>query len=126
MDVALPGIPQNFGGVSGGGLWELFVYWSAATGEIAWAKDIEGVAFHQSDLANRHRVIRCHGPQSTGTAARLLVYLRLFNHLSRIFVLAQRYKLAMTKPISLRPFQKLNNGNQFGTHPYAFLHLLGV
>jgi hypothetical protein len=74
MDVALPGVPQNFGGVSGGGLWRVLVYWSLSTREIVWAKDIEGVAFHQSDLVNGHRIIRCHGPQSIGaTAVRLLI-----------------------------------------------------
>jgi hypothetical protein len=73
MLVALPGVPETFGGVSGGGLWRVFVYWSASTGEIAWAKDIEGVAFHESDLINGHRVIRCHGPQSIGTAVQSLI-----------------------------------------------------
>ncbi len=38
MDVTLPGVPQNFGGVSGGGLWRVFVYWSVSTREIVWAK----------------------------------------------------------------------------------------
>ena len=41
--------------------------------EIAWAKDIEGVAFRESDLVNGHRVIRCHGPQSIGIAGRSLI-----------------------------------------------------
>jgi hypothetical protein len=73
MDLTIPGVPQTFGGVSGGGLWRVFVYWSDATNEITWAKDIEGVAFHQSDLINGHRTIRCHGPQSIGMGVRLLI-----------------------------------------------------
>ena len=73
MDVALPGVPQSFGGVSGGGLWRVLVYWSVSTREIAWAKDIEGVAFHQSDLVNGHRMIRCHGPQTIGIAIQSLI-----------------------------------------------------
>jgi len=72
-DLTLPGVPQNFGGVSGGGLWRVLVYKSAQTGEILWVKELEGVAFYQSPIVNNHRVIRCHGPQSIGTALRLLV-----------------------------------------------------
>lgn len=73
MDVALPGVPETFGGVSGGGVWRVFVYWSEATNKIAWAKDIEGVAFYELDLVNGHRAIRCHGPQSIGMGLRLLM-----------------------------------------------------
>lgn len=73
MEVALPGVPQTFGGVSGGGLWRVFVYWSEATNEIVWAKDIEGVAFYELDLINGHRAIRCQGPQSIGMGVRLLI-----------------------------------------------------
>lgn len=56
----------------GGGLWRVFVYWSEATNEITWAKDIEGVAFYELDLIDDHRAIRCHGPQSIGTGVQLL------------------------------------------------------
>jgi len=72
MELALPGVPQKFGGVSGGGLWRVWVYSSPSTGEIEWLKYLEGVAFHESDLVDGHRVIRCHGPQSIGTALRSL------------------------------------------------------
>ncbi len=64
VDVSFPGIPRNFGGVSGGGLWKVLIYRSASPGEIDWLRVLEGVAFHQSDLANGHRIIRCHGEQS--------------------------------------------------------------
>lgn len=73
MDLALPGVPQTFGGVSGGGLWRVLVYWSDSTNEITWKIEIEGVAFHQSDPINGHRTIRCHGPQSIGMGVRLLI-----------------------------------------------------
>ena len=64
VDVSFPGLPEHFGGVSGGGLWKLLIYCSTSTGEIRWLWVPEGVAFHQSALANRHRIIRCHGQQS--------------------------------------------------------------
>jgi hypothetical protein len=73
MDLALLGVPQTFGGVSGGGLWRVLVYWSDTKNEIDWAMDIEGVAFHESDLVNGHRTVRCHGPQSIGMGVRLLI-----------------------------------------------------
>lgn len=68
VDVSLPGSPVDFGGVSGGGLWTVLIYRSASTGKIAWLTRLEGVAFHQSALANGHRIIRCHGPQSIRVA----------------------------------------------------------
>src|SRR5216683_4669426 len=52
--------------------------------------------------------------------------LRLFDNLSRVFVIAKRDKFGMTKPVCLGRFQKLDNGYYFGFDPYAFLHLLGV
>jgi len=64
VDVSFPGVPEEFGGVSGGGLWRIQIYRSPSTGEIDWVKPLEGVAFHQSDLSNGHRMIRCHGPHS--------------------------------------------------------------
>ncbi len=67
-DVSLPGVPQTFGGVSGGGLWRVQVFESPKTGKIDWSWSLEGMAFHQSDLIDNHRIIRCHGPQSIGLA----------------------------------------------------------
>lgn len=68
VDVSLPGVPEDFGGVSGGGLWNVLIWRSASTGEIDWLEILEGVAFRQSALANGHRTIRCHGQQSIRTA----------------------------------------------------------
>jgi hypothetical protein len=64
VDVSLPGVPDDFRGVSGGGLWRVLIYRSASTGSIEWSKTLEGVAFHQSDLIEGHRLIRCHARQS--------------------------------------------------------------
>jgi hypothetical protein len=50
--------------------------------------------------------------------------LRFLNDGSRILVVTQRHKLGMTKPISVRPLQKLHLSNSLGTQPNAFLHLL--
>ncbi len=67
-DLRLPGIPQNFGGMSGGGLWQAQIYESSETAKIDWSWTLLGVAFHQSDVVDNHRTIRCHGPQSIGLA----------------------------------------------------------
>jgi len=63
-----PALSQDFGGVSGGGLWQVLIYRSALTDEIEWRATLEGVAFHQSALVNGHRIIRCHGKQSMRAA----------------------------------------------------------
>lgn len=68
VDVSFPGLPNHFGGVSGGGLWKVLVHCSASKSEIEWLRILEGVAFHQSALANNQRIIRCHGPQSIQAA----------------------------------------------------------
>ncbi len=63
--VDLPGTPSSFGGVSGGGLWEIGLS-QGRSGAILWdgKPRFRGVAFWQSPLAGGRRVIRCHGPQS--------------------------------------------------------------
>jgi hypothetical protein len=50
--------------------------------------------------------------------------LRFLNNGSWIFVVTQRHKLGMTKPIGSRPFQEFHLNNSLGTQPNAFLHLL--
>lgn len=64
MDLSLPDVPQSFGGVSGGGLWEVLVFRRPGGSKTTWIATLEGVAFHQSDPENNHRVIRCHGLNS--------------------------------------------------------------
>ena len=63
--VELPGAPSSFGGVSGGGLWEIGLSMTKS-GKISWdgKRYFRGVAFWQSPLSDGRRVIRCHGPKS--------------------------------------------------------------
>ena len=68
--VELPGAPSTFGGVSGGGLWEVGLSMTKS-GTISWdgKRHFRGVAFWQSPVSDGRRVIRCHGPQSTFESA---------------------------------------------------------
>ena len=63
----LPGVPSTFGGVSGGGLWELGgLSLAKSSGKMSWdgARYFRGVAFWESAPADGLRVIRFHGPRS--------------------------------------------------------------
>jgi hypothetical protein len=60
----------NFGGVSGGGVWEVYLYHSPETGELTWSNSLHGVAFYQLPIVAEHRPIRCHGPESIKTVIR--------------------------------------------------------
>jgi hypothetical protein len=71
VDLAAPGVPQDFGGVSGGGLWLVQVFESAQAGKLDWHVILEGLAFFQSDVVNGHRVIRCHGQKTIQATAPL-------------------------------------------------------
>jgi hypothetical protein len=64
VDTSCTDVPESFGGVSGGGLWNVLVYSSSSTGKIESVEILEGVAFHQSPVENGRRIIRCHGPES--------------------------------------------------------------
>ena len=65
-DLRSPGVPSSFGGVSGGGLWEIKLTMSGDTKEIHWdgKRYFRGVAYWQSDGSTNRRVIRCHGSKS--------------------------------------------------------------
>jgi hypothetical protein len=65
-DLRLTGVPSSFGGISGGGLWEIKLSRSASTKEIRWDQKryLCGVAYWQSEGSTNRRVIRCHGPKS--------------------------------------------------------------
>ncbi len=67
-----PSFPKNFGGVSGGGVWRVFLYWEPARDEIDWKMSLHGVAFWQFPPAGERNVIRCHGPESIAATLRLL------------------------------------------------------
>lgn len=64
-DIGLSGVPQSFGGVSGGGLWEINLSIDKSQ-KISWdgKRHFRGVAFWQSAIYDGRRDIRCHGPQS--------------------------------------------------------------
>lgn len=62
----LPDVPSSFGGVSGGGLWQVDLSTARPGGPPSWdgKRHFRGVAFWQSDVSDARRAIRCHGPQS--------------------------------------------------------------
>ena len=67
MDLSYPEVPSNFGGVSGGGVWRVFLY-SSQDGEIDWKISFHGTAYYQLQIVDNHRTIRCHGPKSLKAA----------------------------------------------------------
>lgn len=63
IDLSYPDVPRDFGGVSGGGVWRVFLYCSQ-DGEIDWKMTFHGTAYYQLQIVDEHRPIRCHGPKS--------------------------------------------------------------
>lgn len=65
VKVELSGVPSSFGGVSGGGLWEVGLS-MAKSGALSWdgRRYLRGVAFWQLERADGRCIIRCHGPRS--------------------------------------------------------------
>jgi len=70
FDLTYPGMPRKFGGVSGGGVWNVYLYYSPETGGVDWSTSLHGVAFYELDIVKEHRPIRCHGPQSIKSVIR--------------------------------------------------------
>lgn len=64
VDTKGPGIPNSYGGFSGGGLWRVLVYSSPSTGEVDWAQRLKGVIFWQFAPLGDRRVVRCHGQET--------------------------------------------------------------
>lgn len=64
-DLELVGVPGSFGGISGGGLWQVPLALSK-TNQFTWPgrKRFQGVEYWQTWSEDNHRLIRCHGPQS--------------------------------------------------------------
>jgi len=58
------GLPNEFGGVSGGGLWTAMFYENGESNQIDVEVRLEGVAFYQLEDAQDGRITRCHGPES--------------------------------------------------------------
>lgn len=65
IDTTQPDVASSFEGVSGGGLWTVYLY-PGANGEIQNFKTLSGVAFWQEYAENSALRVRCHGPQSLG------------------------------------------------------------
>src|SRR5207237_3729489 len=63
MEKSIPGLPDNFGGVSGGGLWKVAVYCSCSSGKMEWVRTLQGVALYELTNEDGRRIIRCHGPK---------------------------------------------------------------
>jgi hypothetical protein len=59
-----PSDVASFGGVSGGGLWRIQVFWNQAEGKIDARALLEGVAFYELEVSAGCGVVRCHGVAS--------------------------------------------------------------
>jgi hypothetical protein len=57
-------VPQNFGGISGGSLWQVTFNKDQNGKPIVKDRILSGVVFYQSDIENNRRIIRCHGRRS--------------------------------------------------------------
>jgi hypothetical protein len=64
IDTTRPDVAANFKGVSGGGLWRVYIS-KGTDGKTQTFKILAGLAFWQ-DQRNSSLLIRCHGPQSIG------------------------------------------------------------
>jgi len=60
----LPGVPSSFGGLSGGGLWQITFTLKKATGTWGWRLHFCGVIFFEEPQPPNVIAIRCHGPKS--------------------------------------------------------------
>jgi len=56
--------PISFGGVSGGGLWQVLIGQDEKGRVILKESILSGVAFYESPLVNDKRAIKCHGRRS--------------------------------------------------------------
>ena len=54
-------LPMSFGGVSGGGVWQVSLIRNIQGNLEADEYILSGVAFYQTKLDGNHRLIRCHG-----------------------------------------------------------------
>ncbi|MCK4819209.1 hypothetical protein KA005_25780 [bacterium] len=57
-------IPSNYGGVSGGSLWQAPLYINENEKRFWGDPVLSGVAFYQSIMENNRRTIKCHARQS--------------------------------------------------------------
>jgi len=68
VDNTLPDVAKRFGGVSGGGLWKVYVY-KSGDGSLESFKVLAGVAYWEEPF-DEGLMVRCHGPQTIGTLLR--------------------------------------------------------
>ena len=71
IDTTQPDVAPSFEGVSGGGLWTVYIY-REECGEVRNFKSLRGVAFWQEHVGDSALRVRCHGPQSIGAVLRRL------------------------------------------------------
>lgn len=72
VDNTLPGVAKRFGGVSGGGLWKVYIYRSS-DGNLDSFKVLVGVVYWEEPFNGYDKLmVRCHGPQTIGTILRHL------------------------------------------------------
>jgi hypothetical protein len=57
-------VPKSFGGVSGGGLWQVLLLKDREGNMVMKEYFLSGVAFYQSEVREQSRFIKCHGRQS--------------------------------------------------------------
>jgi hypothetical protein len=65
MDTTFPGIPRNFSGVSGGGLWIVSIYGTRG-GELQWTPNLVGMACwgQLPGSTTTNNIVRCLGAKS--------------------------------------------------------------
>jgi hypothetical protein len=60
-----PDLPENFQGMSGGGLWQIELVAGAIEGQVAPRQmPLSGMAFYQGPVEDSHSCVRCHGRRS--------------------------------------------------------------
>jgi hypothetical protein len=70
IDNTLPGVAKRFSGVSGGGLWKVYIY-KSGDGSLDSFKVLVGVAYWEKPFDDDEGLmVRCHGPQTIGTLLR--------------------------------------------------------
>ncbi len=59
-------LPKTFGGISGGGLWEIPMSVSSNNMDTLQIKEpiLSGLVFYETAFSNNSRLLRCHGPKS--------------------------------------------------------------
>jgi len=69
VDSSSPEMPTTWGGMSGGGLWKVWLYHSPEDGEINWYSRLMGVIYWEFPIKNGYRILRAHGHQSIAAIA---------------------------------------------------------